>query len=144
MSRYGATFFRQQLGLSTVDECCGSETGWSKMAGLGAPCAAAEPRRPFGPCLIEPGEQRYDTILDIGGNNLLSRLRRALTPRGRLVIVGGETDGRWLGGFERRLRAVALSPLVSQKLGIFAAQENAADLAVLRRTSRVKKDQAGP
>lgn len=38
------------------------------------------------------GERRYDTILDIGGNTRLSRLRRALTPRGRLVIVGGETD----------------------------------------------------
>jgi NADPH:quinone reductase-like Zn-dependent oxidoreductase len=26
------------------------------------------------------GEHRYDTILDIGGNTRLSRLRRALTP----------------------------------------------------------------
>jgi NADPH:quinone reductase-like Zn-dependent oxidoreductase len=78
------------------------------------------------------GDQRYDTILDIGGNNRLSRLRRVLTPRGRLVIVGGETDGRWLGGFDRQLRAVALSPLVSQKLGILAAKENVDDLAVLR------------
>src|SRR5205085_7512762 len=39
------------------------------------------------------GENRYDTILDIGGNRRLSHLRRALTPHGRLVIVGGETDG---------------------------------------------------
>lgn len=44
------------------------------------------------------GEQRYDAILDIRGNCRLSHLRRALTPGGRLVIVGGETDGRWLGG----------------------------------------------
>ena len=44
------------------------------------------------------GGRRYDVILDIGGNARLSRLRRALTPRGRLVIVGGETDGRLLGG----------------------------------------------
>src|ERR687891_1620971 len=36
------------------------------------------------------GEQRYDVILDIGGNSSLSRLRRALTPRGKLVITGGE------------------------------------------------------
>ena len=62
----------------------------------------------------------------------LSRLRRVLTPRGRLVIVGGETDGRWLGGFDRQLRALALSPLVSQKLGILGAKENSADLSVLR------------
>jgi len=78
------------------------------------------------------GEQRYDAILDIGGNSRLSDLRRALTPGGRLVIVGGETDGRWLGGFDRQLRAMMLSPLVSQKLGILGAKENSADLVVLR------------
>ena len=43
------------------------------------------------------GKQRYDLILDIGGNPSLSRLRRALTPKGTLVIAGGETGGRWLG-----------------------------------------------
>ena len=36
------------------------------------------------------GSHRYDLILDIGGNNTLSRLRRALTPKGTLVIVGGK------------------------------------------------------
>ena len=78
------------------------------------------------------GSHRYDVILDIGGNSPLSRLRRALTPDGRLVIMGGETGGRWIGGFDRQLRAVALSPMVRQKLGMLGAKENAADLAVLR------------
>jgi NADPH:quinone reductase-like Zn-dependent oxidoreductase len=78
------------------------------------------------------GEQRYDAILDIGGNSRLSHLRRALTPGGTLVIVGGETDGRWLGGFDRQLRAMMLSPLVSQKLGLLGAKENSVDLSVLR------------
>ncbi len=78
------------------------------------------------------GEHHYDVILDIGGNSRLSHLRRALTPAGRLVIVGGETDGRWLGGFDRQMRAMLLSPLVSQKLGILGASENSADLSVLR------------
>ena len=78
------------------------------------------------------GQQRYDAILDIGGNSRLSHLRRALTPAGRLVIVGGETDGRWLGGFDRQLRAIMLSPLVRQKLGILGAKENSADLSALR------------
>ena len=78
------------------------------------------------------GEHRYDAILDIGGNCPLSHLRRALTPRGRLVIVGGETDGRWLGGFDRQIRALLLSPLVSQKLATLLTSENAEDLAVLR------------
>ena len=43
-------------------------------------------------------EGRYDVIVDIGGNSSLSRPRRALTPKGTLVITGGETSGRWLGG----------------------------------------------
>jgi NADPH:quinone reductase-like Zn-dependent oxidoreductase len=77
-------------------------------------------------------KHRYDVILDIGGNRRLSHLRRALTPRGRLVIVGGENGGRWLGGTDRQLRALLLSPLVSQKLGTFIASENAEDLEVLR------------
>jgi len=78
------------------------------------------------------GEHRYDVILDIGGNRRLAHLRRALTPRGRLVIVGGETDGRWLGGVDRQLRALLLSPFVGQKLGTFVASENAEDLMALR------------
>jgi NADPH:quinone reductase-like Zn-dependent oxidoreductase len=71
-------------------------------------------------------------ILDIGGNRQLSHLRRALSPSGRLVIVGGETDGRWLGGADRQLRALALSLFVSQKLGTFVSSENADDLMALR------------
>ena len=78
------------------------------------------------------GPHRYDVILDIGGNRRLSHLRRALTRRGRLLIVGGENGGRWLGGTDRQLRALLLSPLVSQKLGTFITSENAEDLEVLR------------
>jgi NADPH:quinone reductase-like Zn-dependent oxidoreductase len=39
------------------------------------------------------GGQRYDLILDIGGNSSLSRLRRALAPKGTLVITGGDEGG---------------------------------------------------
>jgi NADPH:quinone reductase-like Zn-dependent oxidoreductase len=75
--------------------------------------------------------QRYDVILDTGGNRPLGELRRALTPRGTLVIVGGETGGRWLGGFDRGLRAPVLSRFVGQQLATFMCSENAADLLVL-------------
>ncbi|MGZ8705231.1 MAG: NAD(P)-dependent alcohol dehydrogenase [Aeromicrobium sp.] len=44
------------------------------------------------------GPERYDLILDIGGNSSLSRLRRTLKPTGTVVIVGGEEGGRWTGG----------------------------------------------
>ena len=81
---------------------------------------------------ISDSGRRYDVILDIAGNRTLSELRRALTDRGTLVIVGGETGGRWLGGFDRSLRAVLLSPFVSQSLGMLASKENTADLDALR------------
>jgi NADPH:quinone reductase-like Zn-dependent oxidoreductase len=77
------------------------------------------------------GEQRYDVILDIGGNASLSRLRRALAPKGTLVIVGGEAGGRWLGGNDRQLRALLLSRFVGQKLTTFISKENHQDLLVL-------------
>ncbi len=70
------------------------------------------------------GPQRYDLILDIGGNSRLSRLRRALTPTGTVVIVGGEEGGRWTGGFGRSLRAAALSPFVRQRLKMLAVKEH--------------------
>src|SRR5215208_4113763 len=77
------------------------------------------------------GDQRYDVVLDIGGNSSLSRLRRALALRGTLVITGGEGGGRWLGGTDRQLRAMMLSPFVGQKLGTFISKENHEDLTVL-------------
>ena len=78
------------------------------------------------------GPQTYDVILDIGGNASLSRLRRALTPKGTLVIAGGETDGRWLGGTDRQLRALLLSRFVGQRLRAFVSRENRGDLDVLK------------
>lgn len=81
--------------------------------------------------IVNP-EHRYDVILDVGGNRRLAKLRAALTSRGRLIIVGGETDGRWLGGSDRQVRAQLLSPFVAAKLGTFICSENARDLDVLR------------
>jgi len=74
---------------------------------------------------------RYDVILDIGGHRSLTRLRRALGLHGTLVIIGSETGGRWLGGFDRSLRAPVLSLFVKQKLRPLANSENAADLVAL-------------
>jgi NADPH:quinone reductase-like Zn-dependent oxidoreductase len=75
--------------------------------------------------------QRYDVILDTGGHRSLRRLRRALTPRGTLVIVGSETGGRWLGGFDRSVRAMLMSPFLRQTLAPLANSENAGDLIAL-------------
>ena len=69
------------------------------------------------------GTQRYDLILDIAGNPRLSRLRRALTRTGTAVLVGGEDGGDLTGGMNRSLRALMLSPLVSQRFAWFVAKE---------------------
>ena len=76
--------------------------------------------------------ERYDLILDTAGRRSLSRLRRALTPRGTLVIVGGEGGGRLTGGFERQLRAAVLSRFVSQRLVPLTAVDRSADLIFLK------------
>ncbi|WP_439377916.1 NAD(P)-dependent alcohol dehydrogenase [Amycolatopsis lexingtonensis] len=75
--------------------------------------------------------ERYDLIVDTAGLRSLTRLRRALTPRGTLVIVGGE-GGRWLGGIQRVLVAALLSPLVRHRLRGLVARERGADLETLR------------
>ena len=80
---------------------------------------------------ITQSGERYDVILDLAGNRSLSELRSALTREGTLVIVGG-SGGRWLMGFGRTLRAVALSPFVSQDLRQFMSSTNKEDLVTLR------------
>jgi NADPH:quinone reductase-like Zn-dependent oxidoreductase len=85
------------------------------------------------------GTRQWDLILDCAGRRTLSRLRRALTPTGTLVIVGGEGGGRWLGGFDRNLRAVALSRLVGQRLRMLSSKPGQADLQVLRGFLEVGK-----
>ena len=77
------------------------------------------------------GVHHYDLIIDIAGNSTLSRLRRALTPTGTAVIVGGESKGNLTGGMDRQLRAMILTPFVSQRLTGLASKERASDLEVL-------------
>jgi len=70
------------------------------------------------------GTRTYDVIVDVFGRTPIRRLRRALAPRGRLVIVGGEGD-RWIGGTQRQLGAMLLTPFVGQSLRAFVAKEDA-------------------
>lgn len=72
--------------------------------------------------LATPG--RYDLIVDAGGNRALRHLRRALTPTGTLVIVGGENGGRRLGGLDRQLRALVWSRFSRRRLTTFVAAED--------------------
>jgi NADPH:quinone reductase-like Zn-dependent oxidoreductase len=81
---------------------------------------------------IDRDGARYAVVIDTAGNRPLSLLRRAMTPNGTLVLVGGEHGrGRLLGGFDRQLRAPLVSMFVGQRMRGLVARERAADLEVL-------------
>jgi NADPH:quinone reductase-like Zn-dependent oxidoreductase len=80
---------------------------------------------------ITDGTRRYDVILDVAGNRPLRQLRRALAPRGTLVIAGGEGGGRWLGGVDRQLRAQLLSAFTRQRLCALMSRQRLDDLLLL-------------
>ena len=73
------------------------------------------------------GSRRYDVILDIAGNPTLSRLRRALTPTGTAVLVGGEGGDR-LTGMNRQLLALARAPFIRQRVALLTPQERASHI----------------
>ncbi len=79
------------------------------------------------------GEQRYDVILDNVGNQALSGFRRALTPNGICVMIGGggPNDGGLLGPMARPIKALLMSPFTSQKMGMFMAELTKSDLTTL-------------
>jgi NADPH:quinone reductase-like Zn-dependent oxidoreductase len=76
--------------------------------------------------------QQYDLILDTVGNRSLSQLRRALTPRGTLVLVGGEGGDRLIGALSRSMRALVEAPFVSQRLRPVLGAVNTQDLQFLK------------
>jgi NADPH:quinone reductase-like Zn-dependent oxidoreductase len=77
----------------------------------------------------ESGEH-YDLVLDTVGRSL-SGCRRALTPNGTLVLIGGSA-GRWIDGLGGVVKARALSPFVRQRLVSFVARVNNEDMVVLK------------
>jgi NADPH:quinone reductase-like Zn-dependent oxidoreductase len=78
------------------------------------------------------GSRRWDVIIDTAGRRPLSELRRALTPKGTLVIVGGDGGGRWTGGFFRgMLRAPVVSLFVGQRLRGLATKVKREDVITL-------------
>jgi NADPH:quinone reductase-like Zn-dependent oxidoreductase len=79
------------------------------------------------------GGQRYDLMLQAAGTRSPSDCRRALSTRGTLVQISGESDGRWIGAVDRIVKALVLSPFVSQKMASFTVKPNREDLQFLKQ-----------
>ncbi|MEG3631429.1 NAD(P)-dependent alcohol dehydrogenase [Streptomyces poriticola] len=102
---------------ATVTGVCGGPAKAELVRSLGADHVIDYTREDF----TEAG-RRYDLILDTAGNRPLSRLRRALAPRGTVVLVGGEEGGKLLGGMQRNLAGAVLSLFGGQNFrGLMAA-----------------------
>ena len=78
------------------------------------------------------GERRYDLIFQLAGTHSPSECRRALAPKGMLLLSSGESNGRWIGPLGRTLKALLLSPFVGQRLVGFTMKPNGDDLQFLR------------
>src|SRR5213595_1094975 len=77
--------------------------------------------------------QRYDVILDNVGTQPLLSFSHVLIPKGKYVMIGGggPNDQGLIGPLFRPIQAMLLSPFVSQEMGMFMADTNQKDLAVL-------------
>jgi NADPH:quinone reductase-like Zn-dependent oxidoreductase len=79
------------------------------------------------------GAQRYDLILDNVGTQPLLGFKRVLNLKGICVLIGGggPDEGRWIGPLGRPIKALLLSPFISQKMSMMLADLNKKDLTAL-------------
>ena len=75
--------------------------------------------------------QKYDLVFQLAGTRSPSECRRVLTSKGTLVQISGDSDGRWIGPMDRIIKALVLSPFVSQKMASFTVKPNKEDLRFL-------------
>jgi NADPH:quinone reductase-like Zn-dependent oxidoreductase len=74
------------------------------------------------------GREHYDVILDNVGNRPLSRLRRALTSTGILVLNGGGSPGKVVGAVGSLLKAVLVNPFVRHRIRMVPTRISRDDL----------------
>lgn len=115
----------KSLGAAVTGVCSTSKVDWVRS--LGADHIIDYTREDF-----SRTSNRYDLIIETGGNRPLSALRRVLAPTGTLVFVGGEGGGRVLGGTAKWILALLLAPFVRQKLRPLSSGPNPDDLLLLK------------
>jgi NADPH:quinone reductase-like Zn-dependent oxidoreductase len=82
------------------------------------------------------GTEKYDVIVDNVGNHPLSKLRRVMTGEGRDVIVGGPSEGKWLGPMKLVMKGRMYSKFVEQEFVFLLAEVNPPDLELLNGLMR--------
>jgi NADPH:quinone reductase-like Zn-dependent oxidoreductase len=89
-------------------------------------------------------EGRYDLLMDIVGDRSLAALRRPLTSRGTLVIVGGiaSARGSLLGPATQMLRGTLAALFVRQRIVSVSWKPNSTDLRFLAEL--MEKQQIAP
>lgn len=75
--------------------------------------------------------ERYDVIFQIAGKASAWACRRALEPKGRLVLCSGDGGGRVFGPITRIAAAMLLSPFVSQTMRTYVAKAGTQNMDAL-------------
>ena len=77
--------------------------------------------------------ERYDVIIDNVANHSLLENRRVLKPKGIYVLIGGggPSEQGLIGPLAKPIKAMLLSPFVSQKMGMMMADPSNKDLTIL-------------
>ena len=110
-----------ELGASVTGVCSTSKV--DLVRSLGADHVVDYTREDF-----TRGERRYDLIFQLAGTASPSACRRALTPKGTLVLSSGEG---WFAGIDRIVRALVASPFVGQQMRVLMTKETNEDLVAL-------------
>jgi NADPH:quinone reductase-like Zn-dependent oxidoreductase len=74
---------------------------------------------------------RYDVIIDTVGNRDLRDLQKVLEPGGIAVVVGGPSDGPWLGALKGPLKMIFYRPFADGEFKFFLAKLDQQDLQYL-------------
>ena len=111
------------LGAEVTGVCSGKNAGLVRS--LGADHVIDYTKEDF-----SAGGVKYDVILDTVGNRSLGECRRVLSSKGVLGATGGG-GGKILGPLAQHIKAMAMSPFVSQKLSPVNDKPNK-DLATLK------------
>jgi NADPH:quinone reductase-like Zn-dependent oxidoreductase len=78
--------------------------------------------------------KQWDVILDNVPNHSLADCRRALTPNGKYIMIGGggPDDGRVIGPFARVIKIMLSKPFVSQEMKMMMSDPSHDDMIYLR------------